>query len=81
MANNDICEKEMNNIQQLLNHENKNVKLFVSTIENLRHSQGFYGRLHRHISTMSQEELDELINTLCEQDFKHSLDVILWLEA
>ena len=71
----------MDNMQQLLNHENKNVKLVISTIENLRNSQGFYSRLYQHISTMSQEELDELINTLCEQDFKHSLDVILWLEA
>lgn len=71
----------MDNIQQLLNHENKNVKLFVSTVENLKYSQGFYNRLHRDISTVSKEELAALIKTFCEQDFKTMLDVVLWLEA
>lgn len=71
----------MDNMQQLLNHENKNVKLFGVTIEQFSHCQGFYERLQNNIKSMSQEELDELINTLCEQDFKTMLDVVLWLEA
>ena len=73
-------ENRIDNMQQLLQHENKNVKLFALTVTDLMLSQGFYGRLQREIVEMSQEDLDKLINTLCEQDFKNTLDVILWLE-
>lgn len=73
-------ENNADNMQQLFSHENKNVKLFASTVTDLMLSQGFYGRLQREIIEMSQEDLDKLINTLCEQDFKNTLDVILWLE-
>lgn len=73
-------ENNADNMQQLFSHENKNVKLFALTVTDLMLSQGFYGRLQREIVEMSQEDLDKLINTLCEQDFKNTLDVILWLE-
>ena len=71
----------MTNMEQLTKSDDKNVKLFANTITNLAGSQGFYGRLWRDINEMEQEQLDELINEVKKQNFKETLDVVLWLEC
>lgn len=71
----------MNNIEILLNNENKSVKIFANTIVNLRYSQGFYSRLCASIDEMDDESLENLIETLKQQNFNNSVDVVLWLEC
>ena len=67
----------MSNIQRLAENDNKNHRLFASTIIELMHSQGFYGRLYRAVNSLS----DDGYETLYEQTFNDSVDVVLWLES
>lgn len=48
----------------------------LTAIKDLSHSQGFYGRLLEAI-----EENDAILQQLEEQNFKDTVDMILWLEA
>ena len=60
-----------------------NYELFISTVESLKHSQGFYSRLAGRLDEMSSEEklkLKEQLNNLSTQ-FKDSLDVVMYLET
>lgn len=60
-----------------------NYELFISTVESLKHSQGFYSRIANHIDNMSDDEKSELkeqLNNLSTQ-FKDSLDVVMYLET
>ena len=71
----------MSNIQKLATAENKNRKLFADTVNTLRNSQGFYSRLYQTINQLSEESYQELTCLLDKQNFKDSVDVVLWLEA
>lgn len=71
----------MSNIQKLATAENKNRKLFADTVNTLRNSQGFYSRLFQTINQLSEEAYQELTCLLDKQNFKDSVDVVLWLEA
>lgn len=71
----------MTNIQRLINDKNKNCKLFANTIVDLMTSQGFYSRFYRTINELDEDNYSILYNELARQDFKDSLDVVLWLEC
>lgn len=45
----------MSNIQRLAAEDNKNHRLFASTIIELMNSQGFYGRLYRTVNDLSED--------------------------
>ena len=70
----------MNNIEKLSNGTN-NEKLFANTILSLMNSQGFYGRLYREINSLNILGYELLCEELAQQNFKDTLDVILWLET
>lgn len=71
----------MSNIQKLANAKNQNRRLFADTVNTLRNSQGFYSRLYQTINQLSDEAYQELTRLLDKQNFKDSVDVVLWLEA
>ncbi len=49
--------------------------------DELRFSQGFYGRLFRELQEMSDEDIAILDEEMKRQNFKDKLDIILWLEC
>lgn len=71
----------MSNLQRLATAENNNQRLFAETINTLRNSQGFYSRLYQTINQLSEEGYRDLTVLLDQQNFKDSVDVVLWLEA
>ena len=56
-----------------------NKKEILNAIKNLASSQGFYGRLYEKLTDGSEESLKFLIE-LEHQNFKDSVDLIMWLE-
>ena len=56
-------------------------KELYNLCDELRFSQGFYGRLFRQLQEMSDEDRDELNTIMLAQNFKDTLDIILWLEC
>ncbi|MBP5780258.1 MAG: hypothetical protein J6X34_03365 [Clostridia bacterium] len=71
----------MSNLQRLATAENNNQRLFAETINTLRNSQGFYSRLYQTVNQLSEEGYRDLTALLDQQNFKDSVDVVLWLEA
>ena len=69
------------NVKKLMQHENKSVRLYVQTIYDLRNSQGFYSRIYDALCETDEHMIDELIKVLCKEDFKDTLDVVMWLEG
>ena len=49
----------------------------LKTIRSLAKSQGFYGRL---LEAIEEDDSDEFIQELIDQQFKDSVDLILYLE-
>ena len=49
--------------------------------DELRFSQGFYGRLFRQLQEMSDEDIVILDEEMKRQKLKDKLDIILWLEC
>ena len=64
-----------------MQHENQSVRLYIQTIYDLRNSQGFYSRIYDALCDTDKDTLDELIKVLCKEDFKDTLDVVMWLEG
>lgn len=71
----------MSNIQRLAATSEKSHRLFASTIVDLMNSQGFYGRLYRAVNELQEDGYETLYNQLAQQNFKDSVDVVLWLES
>ena len=71
----------MTNIQKLAAEGNKNHRIFAATVVDLKNSQGFYGRLYRSINEMDDDRYEQFSDLIGEQNFKDSLDVVLWLEC
>lgn len=53
----------------------------IEIIQQLSHSQGFYGRLLRQIKNFSAEEMRTFIKAVEEQNFKDSVDVVMFFEC
>ena len=58
-----------------------NFEMLMSTVNTLRYSQGFYGRLYRDIEGLEGQDKQDFIDYINSQPaFKDSVDVILFLE-
>ena len=55
--------------------------IFAATVVDLMNSQGFYGRLYRSINELDDDRYEQFFELIGEQNFKDSLDVVLWLEC
>ena len=53
----------------------------INVIEELSYSQGFYGRLLRDIKGLNAEDFREFCRVMEEQNFRDSLDVVLFFEC
>ena len=53
----------------------------INVIEELSYSQGFYGRLLRQIKGLNAEDFREFCRVMEEQNFRDSLDVVLFFEC
>lgn len=59
-----------------------NYIMFVSTVNTLKSSQGFYSRLAAELAEMSEEDKEQLKEQLANQPkFNDSLDVVMFLEG
>ena len=60
-----------------------NYELFISTVNMLKNSQGFYSRIAERLSEMSEDELKEVENQFNSLDctFKDTVDVVMYLET
>ena len=57
------------------------IKDLFDLCEQLKYSQGFYGRLLRQLNEMCEEDLHELDLQIQNANLQTSLDLILWLEC
>ncbi len=71
----------MTNIQKLAAEGNKNHRIFAATVVDLMNLQGFYCRLYRSINELDNDRYEPFFELIGEQNFKDSLDVVLWLEC
>ena len=53
----------------------------INVIEELSQSQGFYGRLLRDIKSLNANDFREFCRVIEEQNFRDSLDVVLFFEC
>ena len=66
------------------NKENKislKRKQILELFKSLAQSQGFYGRLLRSISELSEEDREQFWQNMEAKNFKSDLDVILYVEC
>ena len=71
----------MTNIQKLAAEDNKNHRILAATVVDLMNSQGLYGRLYRSINELDDDRYEQFFELIGKQNFKDSLDVVLWLEC
>jgi hypothetical protein len=71
----------MTNIQKLAAEGNKNHRILAATVVDLMNSQGLYGRLYRSINELDDDRYEQFFELISKQNFKDSLDVVLWLEC
>lgn len=71
----------MTNMQTLINSENESEKIFGTTIDGLKSCQGFYTRLYNNIDTFDSFDFKKLRKEIVKQNFKDSVDVVLYLEC
>lgn len=57
------------------------IKDLFELCEELRFSQGFYGRLLNTLNEMSEQDLHELDLQIQNANLQTPLDLILWLEC
>ena len=57
-----------------------NKEEILNAIRELAASQGFYGRLYRALMDGSVES-ELFMTTMVEQNFRDTLDMVLWLES
>ena len=58
-----------------------NERLFAGAILTMMGSQGFYCRLCESVNDLDEDGFNVLCETLNQQEFKDTLDVIIWLES
>ena len=62
----------------------KSFRMVFETIKDLRHSQGFYGRLYASLMKdikYNKENISDFLNNDELSKFKDTLDVIMYLEG
>ena len=62
----------------------KSFRMMFDTVKSLRHSQGFYSRLHNDLMEnvkYNKEDLSDFLNNSELPKFKDILDVIMFLEG
>ena len=62
----------------------KSFRMIFETVKDLRHSQGFYGRLYDELMYNIENDKEGLLDYLNNSElpkFKDSLDVIMYLEG
>ena len=52
----------------------------LNAVKSLAMSQGFYTRLYE-VLTSGTEEAENLLDQMVEQNFKDSVDMVMWLEC
>lgn len=60
------------------------IEQIMAAIRSLAESQGFYGRLYNELwemQTNDPEKWEEVKNTLEAQNFKDSLDMVMYFES
>lgn len=57
-----------------------NRQQILNAVKSLAQSQGFYGRLYEAL-TSGTEEAEDALNQMVEQNFKDSVDMVMWLES
>lgn len=60
------------------------IEQIMAAIRSLAESQGFYGRLYSNmqaVQTSDPERWEEIVETLEAQNFKDSLDMIMFFET
>lgn len=57
-----------------------NKQQILNAVKSLAQSQGFYGRLYETL-TSGTEEAEDALNQMVEQNFKDSVDMVMWLES
>lgn len=57
-----------------------NKQEILNAVKSLAQSQGFYGRLYEAL-TSGTEEAEEALDQMVEQNFKDSVDMVMWLES
>lgn len=57
-----------------------NRQQILNAVKSLAQSQGFYGRLYEAL-TSGTEEAEDALNQMVEQNFKNSVDMVMWLES
>lgn len=62
--------------QQLSNYEK-----LLKTADNLRYSQGYYGRLYEGLLDMDSDSISDLNNIETLYSAKDMLDVVMYLEG
>lgn len=65
-------------------HNAKSFRILFNTIKDLRHSQGFYGRLYASLMKdikYNKENISDFLNNNELPKFKDALDVIMYLEG
>lgn len=53
----------------------------LKVIKDLSVSQGFYGRLLRHINSLDESELENLKQDWESKNFADEIDFIMWIEG
>lgn len=60
------------------------IEQIMAAIRSLAQSQGYYGRLYstlQEMQTNDPDQWDEVKNTLEKQNFKDSLDMVMYFET
>ena len=65
----------------ILYNGTQNERLFAGTILQFISSQGFYCRLCETVNDLDEGGFAVLCETLNQQEFKDTLDVVMWLEC
>lgn len=52
----------------------------LNAVKSLAMSQGFYGRLYNAL-TNGIEEAEAVLQEMVDQNFKDSVDMVMWLES
>lgn len=74
-------EPVLDNLTRMKQSDNKSIRVFADTINSLRSSQGFYGRMAESINSLDADGYDRLIDELSDKNFNDAVDVVFFLEA